>query len=100
MVLCTLVLEIEVCPHVTDFAVDETALSTIMSLGFTCGHAIRALRETENNVERAADWGFNHPVDSTTEMDVDVTPSIEGTETVAETGEQNENNFSKWTSYT
>lgn len=63
-----------------------------MSLGFTRDHAIRALRETENNVERAADWVFNHPVDSGSEMDV--APSIERTETV--TAEQNETNFSKY----
>ena len=85
----------DVCVHVTDFAVDETALATIMSLGFSRSHAIRALRETGNNVERAADWVFNHPVDSSSEMEV--TPSTEAAATTA-TGEQNETNFSEYNS--
>lgn len=76
-----------------DFAVDETALATIMSLGFARSHAIRALRETDNNVERAADWVFNHPVDSTEEMDV--APSAERSETGIGEQDRNETNFRK-----
>lgn len=35
-----------------------------MNLGFSRNHAITALRETNNNIERAADWIFNHPEES------------------------------------
>lgn len=47
-----------------DFLVKEEALEQIMNLGFSRNHAITALRETNNNIERAADWIFNHPEES------------------------------------
>lgn len=39
-----------------------------MNLGFSRNHAITALRETNNNIERAADWIFNHPEEPDVEM--------------------------------
>jgi len=32
----------------------------ILSLGFTRAQAIKALKETNNSIERAADWVFSH----------------------------------------
>ena len=33
----------------------------LTSMGFTDKQAAKALRNTDNNLERAADWLFNHP---------------------------------------
>ena len=33
----------------------------LQSMGFTRLQCIKALRSTDNNVERAADWIFSHP---------------------------------------
>lgn len=52
----------------TDFVVDESALVQLMNLGFSRSHAMKGLRETGNNVERAADWVFNHPDEPDCEM--------------------------------
>nr|CAD7575886.1 unnamed protein product [Timema californicum] len=43
-----------------NFIPNEEALIMIMSMGFTRVQATRALRATDNNVERAADWIFSH----------------------------------------
>ena len=42
------------------FQPDEGSLDMIMSMGFTRDQATLALKETSNNVERAADWIFSH----------------------------------------
>lgn len=34
-----------------------------MSMGFTKEQAIKALKATDNNLERAADWIFSHQVE-------------------------------------
>jgi ubiquitin carboxyl-terminal hydrolase 5/13 len=34
-----------------------------MDMAFTREQAIKALKETDNNMERAVDWIFNHPND-------------------------------------
>jgi ubiquitin carboxyl-terminal hydrolase 5/13 len=39
---------------------DEGAVAIVMSLGFTRDQALKALKQTGNNVERAADWVFSH----------------------------------------
>ncbi|KAL3284236.1 hypothetical protein HHI36_018399 [Cryptolaemus montrouzieri] len=44
----------------TKFTADPDALVTIMSMGFSEEHALKALKATENNVERAMDWIFSH----------------------------------------
>lgn len=43
-----------------DFVPDENNLVMIMSMGFTRDQAVKALKATDNNVERAADWIFSH----------------------------------------
>ncbi|XP_071446466.1 ubiquitin carboxyl-terminal hydrolase 5 [Hetaerina americana] len=40
--------------------VDEDGIQTIMGMGFTRAQAVKALRATGNNIERAADWIFSH----------------------------------------
>jgi len=44
-------------------------VANLIDMGFTVGQAKIALRETDNNAERAVDWLFNHP-DVTGEDDV------------------------------
>ncbi|XP_065200121.1 ubiquitin carboxyl-terminal hydrolase 5 isoform X1 [Planococcus citri] len=58
----------------TDFVVDEAAVAQLISFGFTRNHVIKALQETSNSVERAADWLFNHPDDGDTVM-MDTSPA-------------------------
>jgi ubiquitin carboxyl-terminal hydrolase 5/13 len=42
------------------FVPNEDAVAMISSMGFTRTQAIKALKATDNNVERAADWIFSH----------------------------------------
>lgn len=42
-------------------------MQTIVAMGFTPEQATKALRNTENNVERAMDWIFSHADDMETE---------------------------------
>lgn len=42
------------------FNPDPDALQFIMSMGFTRDQAVKALKATDNNPERAADWIFSH----------------------------------------
>uniref|UniRef100_A0A6P7GSY8 Ubiquitin carboxyl-terminal hydrolase n=1 Tax=Diabrotica virgifera virgifera TaxID=50390 RepID=A0A6P7GSY8_DIAVI len=44
----------------TKFVPNPDALATIASMGFTPEQATKALKATENNVERAMDWIFSH----------------------------------------
>jgi len=41
--------------------VDQESVALLVSMGFSQAHALKALSNTDNNVERAADWLFNHP---------------------------------------
>lgn len=41
-------------------SVDEEAVGVITAMGFTRNQAIKALKATNNNLERAADWIFSH----------------------------------------
>lgn len=43
-----------------DFTANPESLSTIMSMGFTSDQANKALKATDNNLERAMDWIFSH----------------------------------------
>eukprot|EP01117_Protostelium_nocturnum_P009498 TRINITY_DN3388_c0_g1_i1.p1 TRINITY_DN3388_c0_g1~~TRINITY_DN3388_c0_g1_i1.p1 ORF type:complete len:818 (-),score=348.96 TRINITY_DN3388_c0_g1_i1:146-2599(-) len=43
--------------------VDEAGIEMIMAMGFPRDAAIRALKATDNNIERAADWIFSHADD-------------------------------------
>lgn len=47
-------------PSKTVKSFDEDAISSLMSFGFNRNQAIKALEATNNNLERAADWIFNH----------------------------------------
>lgn len=42
------------------FQADAMGLEMLMGMGFTSAQATKALKETNNNVERAADWIFSH----------------------------------------
>lgn len=42
------------------FEPNPDALATIISMGFTPDQAKKALKATDNNVERAMDWIFSH----------------------------------------
>lgn len=44
----------------SSFIPNGEALSTIMAMGFTEVQATKALKNTDNNVERAMDWIFSH----------------------------------------
>lgn len=39
----------------------EESISILTSMGFPRAHSIRALKNTNNNLERALDWIFTHP---------------------------------------
>lgn len=43
------------------FVPNSEALQFIMGMGFTKDQATKALKATDNNPERAADWIFSHP---------------------------------------
>ncbi|KAL5289705.1 USP5 family protein [Megaselia abdita] len=51
------------------FIPDPENISILMSMGFDIKQATKALKETDNNIERATDWIFSHPGDS--DMDCD-----------------------------
>lgn len=44
-------------------AVSEESIVMLMSMGFSRDHATKALKMTDNNLERAADWIFSHVVE-------------------------------------
>ncbi|XP_017890085.1 ubiquitin carboxyl-terminal hydrolase 5 [Ceratina calcarata] len=47
-------------PKKSKFTINEDALAMVMGMGFTREQATKALRATDNNLERAADWIFSH----------------------------------------
>lgn len=51
---------IDTKPGKTSFKPNEEALAMVMSMGFTREQATKALKATDNNLERAADWIFSH----------------------------------------
>ncbi|KAK7864561.1 hypothetical protein R5R35_007330 [Gryllus longicercus] len=53
-----------------NFIPNEEALVMLTSMGFTRAQATKALKATDNNIERAADWIFNHQA----ELDADEAP--------------------------
>jgi len=62
------------------FTPNEEAVTMIECMGFTRDQAIKALKNTENNIERAADWIFSHADDldapmETEEPVADATPT-------------------------
>lgn len=53
------------------FEPNEEALMMIMSMGFTREQATKALKATDNNLERAADWVFSHAAELDAPMETD-----------------------------
>lgn len=51
----------------SSFQANSEALATIVSMGFTADQATKALKATDNNVERAMDWIFSHMDDLNSE---------------------------------
>lgn len=45
------------------FVPNTNGLEMLMGMGFNVEQATMALRETNNNIERAADWIFSHPTE-------------------------------------
>ena len=50
-------------PKKSSVVPDEGNIMMLMDMSFTRDQAIKALKETDNNLERAVDWIFNHPGD-------------------------------------
>lgn len=42
------------------FEADPMGIEMLMGMGFNTAQATKALKETNNNIERAADWIFSH----------------------------------------
>lgn len=42
------------------FVPSQDGLDMLQSMGFTAQQATKGLKETDNNIERAADWLFSH----------------------------------------
>lgn len=51
---------VDVKPKKDNFTANEAAVAVVMGMGFTREQAIKALKATDNNLERAADWIFSH----------------------------------------
>ena len=46
------------------FVPDEQSVEQLINFGFTRAQCVKALKCTTGNMERAADWLFNHPNDN------------------------------------
>ncbi|KAL4221190.1 Ubiquitin carboxyl-terminal hydrolase 5 [Mactra antiquata] len=55
----------------SSFTPNEEAMAMIMSMGFTPDQAKKALKATDNNLERAAEWIFSHADEIETPMETD-----------------------------
>lgn len=51
---------IDVKPEKSKFIANEDAVAMLMGMSFTREQATKALKATDNNLERAADWIFSH----------------------------------------
>jgi ubiquitin carboxyl-terminal hydrolase 5/13 len=63
----------------TQAEVDPEMVQTLMGLGFSAGQVKKALRETDGNPDRAAEWLFSHPEDP----GLDESESVPSTEAIA-----------------
>ena len=73
--------------HAEDIEVDQNPVtntgvdvSGLIEMGFTESHARKALKETNNDMERAVDWLFSHPdegdtFEEPTAMEIDSKPA-------------------------
>lgn len=71
------------------FVPNEDAVDSITGMGFTRPQAIKALKETDNNVERAVDYIFSHAGELDSEpMDTGASPQVssQGVETYRDAG--------------
>ncbi|XP_050444906.1 ubiquitin carboxyl-terminal hydrolase 5 [Cataglyphis hispanica] len=60
------------------FVPDQSALESVMAMGFTREQATKALKATNNDLVRAGDWIFNHPAElDAQETDSIATPKVE-----------------------
>lgn len=59
----------------SSFTANEEALAMIMSMGFTREQALKALKATDNNVERAVEWIFSHAEELDAPMETDDQPA-------------------------
>ncbi|XP_052819393.1 ubiquitin carboxyl-terminal hydrolase 5-like [Mya arenaria] len=55
----------------TSFTPNEEAVAMIMSMGFSPEQATKALKNTDNNVERAVEWIFSHAQELDAPMETD-----------------------------
>uniref|UniRef100_UPI00358F787F ubiquitin carboxyl-terminal hydrolase 5-like isoform X2 n=1 Tax=Myxine glutinosa TaxID=7769 RepID=UPI00358F787F len=62
----------------------EESISMIVSMGFTQEQAVKALRATNNNLERAADWIFSHADELDAEISMETSDPPSRTDSVAE----------------
>ena len=64
------------------FVPDPEAMGNLMAMSFSEAQARKALKNTDNNVERAVDWIFSHPDDvggDDDDADVTAAPSAAAT---------------------
>jgi len=60
------------------FVADQAALEMVTAMGFTREQATKALKATNNNLERAADWIFSHQAElDAQDTDSTATPTQE-----------------------
>lgn len=65
-------------PGEDTFVADQAALEMVTAMGFTREQATKALKATNNNLERAADWIFSHQAElDAQETDSTATPTQE-----------------------
>ncbi|ESP01113.1 hypothetical protein LOTGIDRAFT_238331 [Lottia gigantea] len=57
------------------FVPNDEALTMIMAMGFTRDQSIKALKATDNNIERAANWIFSHADELDEPMETENTDS-------------------------
>lgn len=57
------------------FKPDEDGVAMLQSMGFSRSQCVKALQNTDNNVERAADWIFSHP-DEINSDDCEASPPV------------------------
>lgn len=50
------------------FVPNEESVAQLINLGFSRAHAVRALKATDNALDRAADWVFSHPEEAEADM--------------------------------
>ncbi|XP_072281089.1 ubiquitin carboxyl-terminal hydrolase 5 [Pyxicephalus adspersus] len=62
----------------------EEHIATIISMGFSHEQAVKALRSTNNNLERAVDWIFSHIDDLDAEAAMDMSEGRSAAESVSE----------------